>query len=65
MHPLATITSIIYGIFGGIIATVLFIYLQIYIIPKDFIYIFVVAIILSLINVRFMCFSYGGSIVHW
>lgn len=59
----ATITSIIYGIFGGIIATVLFIYLQIYIIPKDFIYIFVVAIILSLINVRFMCFSYGGSIV--
>ncbi|MEW8973501.1 MAG: hypothetical protein AB2375_04830 [Tissierellaceae bacterium] len=59
----ATITSVIYGSLGGVIATVLFIYLRIYIIPKDFIYIFVVAILLSLIDARFMCFAYGGSIV--
>lgn len=59
----ATITSMIYGSLGGIIATILFIYLRIYIIPKDFIYIFFVAILLSLVNTRFMCFAYGGSIV--
>lgn len=59
----ATITSIVYGVLGGIIATVSFIYLEVQVIPKDFIYIFIVAILLSLIDLRFICFAYGGSIV--
>ncbi|HLS54292.1 MAG TPA: hypothetical protein VK031_09975, partial [Tissierellaceae bacterium] len=59
----ATIESILYGILGGIIATVSFIYLRIYIEPKDFMYILIFAIILSQINARFVCFSYGGSLL--
>lgn len=59
----AIMTSIIFGTFGGIIGTVVFTYLRIYLIPKDFIYIFSVAMILSLINPRLVCFAYGGSIV--
>lgn len=57
------IRSTIFGIFGGIIATVLFIYLGVVIIPKDFMYILVIAICLSFINPRYMCFSYGGGIL--
>src|SRR5699024_1817383 len=59
----ATLTSILFGIIGGIIGTVIFTYLEIYIMPEDFIYMFIVSIILSLINPRLICFAYGGSIV--
>ena len=58
-----TLNSTLYGLLGGFITTIAFIYLEVAIIPKDFMYILTVAIILSLINPRFMCFSYGGSIV--
>ena len=58
-----TVNSTIYGIFGGFISTILFIYLEVAIIPKDFMYILTIAILLSLIDQRFMCFAYGGSIV--
>lgn len=60
---LKLIRSTILGIFGGIITTVLFIYLEVVIIPKDFMYILGAAIILSFINPRYMCFSYGGGVV--
>lgn len=60
---LKLIISTMFGIFGGIIATVLFIYLSVVAIPQDFMYILVVAIVLSFINPRYMCFSYGGAIV--
>lgn len=60
---LKLIVSTLFGILGGIITTVIFLYLGIVIIPVDFIYILVVTILLSLINPRFMCFSYGGAIV--
>ena len=59
----ATIYSIIYGMIGGLIATVILLYLQVYLVPMDFIYIFIVTILLSLIDIRFVCFAYGGSIV--
>ena len=55
--------SIIFGIFGGVITTVLFLYLGVVIIPKDFMYILVAAIGLSFINPRYMCFSYGGGLI--
>lgn len=59
----ATLTSIAFGAFGGVIATVAFIYLQVYIIPKDFFYIIGISMVLSLKDIRFMCISYGGSIL--
>ncbi len=60
---LATISSILYGMIGGLIATVALLYLQVYLVPMDFIYIFIVTILLSLVDTRFICFAYGGSIV--
>lgn len=60
---LATINSIVYGVLGGLVATVVFLYLQVYLVPMDFIYIFIVTILLSFIDTRFVCFAYGGSIV--
>ena len=60
---IATISSIVYGMFGGLIATVAFIYLQVYLVPMDFLYILVVTIILALIDTRFVCFAYGGGMV--
>lgn len=59
----STIASIILGTFGGIIATVSFIYLEVVINPKDFIYIYIIAVLLSFIDLRFVCISYGGSII--
>ena len=55
--------SIIFGILGGIITTVLFLYLGVVVIPKDFMYILGAAIGLSFINPRYMCFAYGGGII--
>ncbi|MDR7871265.1 MAG: PDZ domain-containing protein [Tissierellaceae bacterium] len=63
MPFVATVNSIIFGVFGGLIATVIFLYLQVYLVPMDFIYILVITILLSLIDTRFVCFAYGGSIV--
>lgn len=57
------IGSTLFGILGGIITTVVFLYLGVVVIPLDFIYILIVTILLSLINPRFMCFSYGGGVV--
>ena len=58
-----SINSSLYGIFGGFLSTIAFIYLEVVIVPKDFMYILTTAILLSLINPRFMCFAYGGSII--
>lgn len=58
-----TIISILYGAIGGLICTVSLIYLKIYIIPLQYIYILFVSLILSMIDSRFICFSYGGSII--
>ena len=55
--------STMLGMLGGILTTVLFIYLGVVIIPTDFMYILVAAIILSFINPRYMCFAYAGGIV--
>lgn len=60
---LKLIVSTVFGAIGGVIATVIFLYLGVVVIPKDFIYILIAAITLSFINPRYMCFAYGGSIV--
>lgn len=61
---LVTLNATFYGMLGGFITTIAFIYLEVVVIPKDFMYILAVAIVLSLINPRFMCFAYGGSLVY-
>lgn len=60
---LKTLNSTFYGILGGFVTTIAFIYLEVVVIPKDFMYILAMAIILSFIDTRFMCFAYGGSLV--
>lgn len=60
---LKLISSTLFGMLGGVIATVLFLYLGIVLIPKDFIYILFTAIILSIIKPRYMCFAYAGGVV--
>lgn len=60
---LSALNSTFYGIIGGIISTVAFIYLEVIVVPTDFMYIIVIAILLSFINTRFMCIAYGGSII--
>jgi len=62
-YLLKTINSTLFGILGGIITTIAFIYLEVAIVPKDFMYILTTAIVLSFIEPRFMCFAYGGSII--
>ena len=58
-----TISTGILGMFGGFLATIVFIYLEVKIIPLDFMFILIFAIILSLKDTRFMCLSYGGSLL--
>lgn len=60
---LSALNSTFYGAIGGIISTIAFIYLEVVVIPMDFMYIIVIAIVMSFINPRFMCIAYGGSIV--
>lgn len=59
----ASLISICYGIIGGAIATVSLIYLRIYIIPVQYMYILFISLALSIIDSRFICFSYGGSLI--
>ena len=55
--------STIIGLIGGIIGSILSIYLGIIISPIDFYYILPLAILLSMIHPRFICFSYAGGII--
>ena len=57
------ITSSFFGILGGIMATVIFLYQNVAIVASDFMYILVFSMALSIIDSRFVCFSYGGSIL--
>lgn len=57
------LTSSFFGIIGGVMTTVVFLYQNVSIIASDFMYILIVSIGLSIIDSRFVCFSYGGSIL--
>ncbi len=64
INPLMeTVTSLIYGIGGGVLATVLFILLGVSISNAGIAYLWLAAILLMLINPRFLCFAYAGSLV--
>lgn len=51
------------GIMGGILGTVIISLVGVTIQLKDFKYILPIAILLMLINVRYLCFSYAGGII--
>lgn len=58
-----TIVSMFFGILGGFIGSIIFISLETTINPSDFYFLLPLAILLSLIHPRFICFSYGGGII--
>lgn len=62
-----TAAAAIYGIVGGFLATVLFLVLGISLSNAGVAYLWLAALLLMLLNPRFLCFSYAGglvSIVH-
>lgn len=58
-----TIRSVLYGVLGGIAASLLMAGLGIVLNPTDFIYVWVLAVVLAIFNVRFICFAYAGGIL--
>ncbi len=60
---LNTFQSILYGLLAGILGSSIFIYLRVIIDSRDFLFILPLALILSMIHPRFVCFSYSGGIV--
>ena len=64
INPLMeTITSLVYGIGGGIVATVFFLLLGVSMSDAGVAYLWLAAILLMLINQRFLCFAYAGGLV--
>jgi membrane-associated protease RseP (regulator of RpoE activity) len=64
INPLMeTVTSLVYGIGGGILATMLFILLGVSVGDAGVAYLWLAAILLMLVNQRFLCFAYAGSLV--
>ncbi len=58
-----TLVSLIFGLIGGVLGSVILILSGTTINPRDFYLILPLAIILSLIDSRFICFSYAGGII--
>ncbi|NLL81705.1 MAG: PDZ domain-containing protein [Tissierellia bacterium] len=64
ISPIFTsLNSTLYGAIGGVITTVLLIYLEVVVVPMDFFYILFISVLLSFINTRFMCIAYSGSLI--
>lgn len=57
------LSSSIFGLLGGFIATILILILGITIEVNIFKYIIMLSLLLMLIDIRFICFSYSGSIL--
>lgn len=58
-----TLRSLGYGIFGGLVATLLISAVGIVLNPTDFAYVWAAAVVLALFNVRFICFAYACGIL--
>ncbi|QXM06492.1 PDZ domain-containing protein [Crassaminicella indica] len=58
-----TMRSTIAGIIGGIAGTIVMRFIGITIHIKDFYYVLPLAIVLMLINIRYICFSYSGGLL--
>jgi hypothetical protein len=59
------IRSLGYGAVGGLAATLLISGIGIVLNPADFLYVWVLAIILAIFNLRFVCFAYAGGILSF
>ncbi|NLY77590.1 MAG: PDZ domain-containing protein [Tissierellia bacterium] len=60
---LNTISSIVFGLVGGILGSIVFIHYKVFISQSDFIFLLPLSLILSILHPRFICFSYAGGIV--
>lgn len=58
-----TLVSTAFGLLGGLIASIIFIFMGTTINTEDFYFLMPLAIGLSLIHPRFICFSYAGGIL--
>ncbi|NLJ79118.1 MAG: hypothetical protein GX329_07125 [Tissierellia bacterium] len=56
-------TSMMTGLLGGIMGSVMFVHLGTIIDLRDLYALIIMAILLSLIDPRYMCFAYGGGII--
>jgi hypothetical protein len=57
------LTSLVYGIAGGLLGSVLIVVLGISINDLGILYLWVLAVLLMLVNPRFLCFSYAGGLL--
>ena len=55
--------SVIIGIISGVLGSIIIILIGITVENNDFLYVFILAILLMFIHPRFLCFSYSGGIV--
>ncbi|OEF97828.1 PDZ domain-containing protein [Desulfuribacillus alkaliarsenatis] len=58
-----TLVSIGFGILGGLFASILLLTIGVVLNPYDMMYVWVVAIMVALINIRYLCFSYATGIL--
>ncbi|KFD41995.1 signal protein PDZ [Peptococcaceae bacterium SCADC1_2_3] len=56
-------TAVVYGILGGLIGSVIMVVVGLTLSGTGLIYLWPVAILLMLINPRFLCFAYAGGII--
>lgn len=55
--------SLLFGIFGGIVTSVLMALLGVALNPHDFLYVWALAVVLATLHVRWICFAYSGGIL--
>lgn len=58
-----TLQTLLYGMIGGLCASALFAFIGVIIRLQDFIYIWAIALVLVLFNVRYLCLAYASGIL--
>ena len=58
-----TLQSVVFGLLGGFVGSVLLLVLGVNVAEIGIEYLWILALILSLINMRFVCFAYAGGIL--
>lgn len=57
------LSSFLYGMVGGLIGSYILIFIGVAISPQDIVYLWPVALLLMLVDSRFMCFSYSAGVL--
>lgn len=65
LHTVAEglLQSVFYGVLGGLLASCLFIGLGVVFSLEPFVYLWVIALILMLFQIRYLCFAYSGAVL--